>query len=92
MCGQCSDLGFQLCAEVLACLASVLLYLNHDLNDGLPEVSNLAIAIQEELVPEAQTSTWRTVLLANSFSVGQTLMKHERVNRYKQNENTGQLQ
>ncbi|CAL1144751.1 unnamed protein product [Cladocopium goreaui] len=35
--------------DVLACLASVLLYLNGDLDDGLPQVSELAIAIQEEL-------------------------------------------
>ncbi|CAL1129668.1 unnamed protein product [Cladocopium goreaui] len=34
--------------DVLACLASVLLYLNGDLDDGLPQVSELAIAIQEE--------------------------------------------
>ena len=39
-------------AKVLACLASVLLYLNGDLDDGLPQVSELAIAIQEELGAE----------------------------------------
>eukprot|EP00438_Fugacium_kawagutii_P024198 Skav213520 [mRNA] locus=scaffold656:169229:186189:+ [translate_table: standard] len=31
--------GLKISAEVLACLASVLLYLNHDLDDGLPEVA-----------------------------------------------------
>lgn len=42
-------------AKVLACLASVLLYLNGDLNaedldaENLPQVSDLAMAIQEEI-------------------------------------------
>jgi len=49
-------------AKVLACLASVLLYLNGDLDDGLPQVSELAIAIQEEL------GSWVRKTLSQEFS------------------------